>query len=82
MNARFVKQPRARLTLSAELPDFDLRTASYLLRQADQAILLGDTPLRARYHGSLTESSSWPAGTTMPIEWTASPFWVIPSGTR
>ncbi len=65
---------RADLTLSTDLPDFDLLAAVYLLRGNDSATLLGDTVLRARYHASLTHSSPWPRGQAVTVALTDFPF--------
>lgn len=56
-------RPSAHLTLSSDLPDFDLLIAIYLI-SADKAIKLGEHPFRARYRASLTTPT--PSPTTPP----------------
>jgi hypothetical protein len=62
------------LTLSTDLPDFDLLVEIYLLRGTAPAVLLGDTVIRARYRTSLTHASPWPPGEAVSVELTDFPF--------
>ncbi|MEV4314158.1 CocE/NonD family hydrolase [Actinocrispum sp. NPDC049592] len=60
-------RPWASLTLSSELPDFDVVTEIYLLR-GEQAIWLGEAPLRARHRDSITTASPWPSTVEITVE--------------
>jgi putative CocE/NonD family hydrolase len=67
-------RPRAHLTLSTELPDFDLLAEIYLLPGEESARHLASTVLRARYRDGLRQESPWPTSTAAGIELTTFPF--------
>lgn len=58
---------RLHLTLSSELPDFDLMASVYVVAEDDSVIQLGRSVLRARYRDSMVEASPWPAGQDVPV---------------
>jgi putative CocE/NonD family hydrolase len=58
---------RLDLTLSSQLPDFDLMASVYLLRDKDNATQISKTLFRARYRSSPREASAWPAGEAVPV---------------
>lgn len=66
-------RPHALLTLSSDLPDFDLMISIHLLRD-DAVHWLGETMFRARYHESLRHVTPWPAGEEVAVELTGFPF--------
>src|SRR5256885_1356655 len=53
---------RLHLTLSSELPDFDLMATVYLVRGEDAVTQLGKVVFRARYRKSAHAAAVWPAG--------------------
>jgi putative CocE/NonD family hydrolase len=75
---------RLRLTLSSELPDFDLMASVYVVAGNDSVIQLGRSVFRARYRDSLREASAWPAGQEVPVRFGDFPFVSrrIPAGDR
>ena len=67
-------RPHATLTLSSELPDFDLLLGIYLLPGDSTPRLLGETAVRARYHADLHRPEPWPPGRPVPVELKGFPF--------
>ncbi|MER5391552.1 CocE/NonD family hydrolase [Saccharopolyspora sp. NPDC002686] len=67
-------RPRAELTLSSELRDFDLLVGLYLLPSSGTPRLLGEAGLRARYHAGLHRPEPWPSGRPVPVALRDFPF--------
>jgi hypothetical protein len=66
--------PTVQLTLSADIPDFDLLVSIYLL-SGETATKLGEHPFRARYHDNPTVPTPWPTTPTnsTPTDQAATP---------
>lgn len=65
---------RAHLVLSADLPDFVVHVAVYLLRDGEPARLLGEAVTRATYRNSSARPEPWPVDSDVPVEVTPFPF--------
>jgi uncharacterized protein len=65
---------QARLTLAADVPDFDILVGAYRLAEDGTTVLLGESVLRARYRSSLRHADPWPVDTPVPVEVTRFPF--------
>jgi putative CocE/NonD family hydrolase len=64
----------ARLTLAADVRDFDILVGAYRLTDDGSTILLGERVLRARYRSSLRHAEPWPVDTPVSVEITHFPF--------
>ncbi|GGJ67760.1 CocE/NonD family hydrolase [Streptomyces brasiliensis] len=64
----------AHLTLSTELPDFDVLVGVHLLPRDASPRLLGEAGLRARYRSSLRRPEPWPSGKPVRVDLGGFPF--------